>query len=241
MCTVSHLTPEDRLEMWLQWLWLFAIPPSLPQAWSPQWCLCLGPHCHQSSVSSPVPLPRCRLFTMFVVFLVIPCVCLLHAFPENLPITNQSLGVMWSANERAACWGLVCDDHNWQDVPCPSSQFLMSQAARPVRTLTWFNNMTQINAGPAQVRRWTPWIIGRVEHKHSGRSRIHFPLHCGKDKAADKDLKCIPGINIIWSEDTEVLWRVEIIMIICWAGMTRDYCGPGLPELWCLSSNHLWS
>ena len=99
------------------------------------------------------------------------------------------------------------------------------------------NSDTRLTQRPvvrARVRRWTPWIIRNVEHnRHNGRSRIHFPRNCANDKA-DKDLKCIPGINIICSEDTEVLWRVEIVMIICWAGMTRDYCGPRLPEPWCM-------
>ena len=109
---------------------------------------------------------------------------------------------------------------------------LSSSWSEPARTLTWFNNMTQINAGSS--KKMDSWIMRIVGHnRHNGRSWIHFPRNCTNDKA-DKDLKCIPGINIICSEDTEVLWRVEIVMIICWAGMTRDYCGPGLPEPWCM-------
>ena len=110
------------------------------------------------------------------------------------------------------------------------------EPSSPGQTLTWFNNMTQINAGPAQVRRWTPWIIRR---EWNTRGRIHFLLNCRKDKAADKDLNCcIPGINIIWSADTEVLWRVEIIMIICSDGVTWDYCGPEIPIALPISQHH---
>ena len=55
-----------------------------------------SPHCH----IAPCHWCHCAPFTMFVIFLVIPCVCLLHALPASIHRPIRRLDGPPPANER---------------------------------------------------------------------------------------------------------------------------------------------